>query len=414
VTFHRRHLLLLFFIPIIVLGAWLVRSYSPQPSSQLLNSDLPQLELELKHPNLVLSNTTANSQAVKLLFSSLGYEQAWHFFYLPQPEYHNQALFPQRFLFTVLPIEEYQSSIYGTLIAPIKYQGQLTSGFNCQPNPDQTLIHCHLFLNEPFFTNTNLSQTHEALIRYLYRVLFILSNQEIDSKQYPQALDSLLNQLEQTNLNLFEFSSPTSNSLQSSDSNWLETLLSKLQPPVFAQGNDYCEGFLECKVKEYYCRCLNGQVCKEDTICPDGSRCSNCSFWDCTGPWEQVDHLFCSGVSWPGCPNPAQGICEQDNPSAYCQTGGTCYPAGGGGGVLPTPTPPPAPDCPGVCCAADQICDGEVAGGVCPEGYTCCNSCSTRADSRLSGRTLTLRKNDRFPVEKSRRLSPGLGCCVRQ
>jgi hypothetical protein len=25
-----------------------------------------------------------------------------------------------------------------------------------------------------------------------------------------------------------------------------------------------------------------------------------------------------------------------------------------------------------------------------------------------------LRKNDRFPVEKSRRLSPGLGCCVRQ
>ena len=360
-SFRRRYLLVL--LPLVLLSGWCLGHSLFQPPSPQLEptpvSSLPHLELVLDHPKLHLATGTANPQAVKLLFKSLGYEQAWHFFYLPEPAYHNQALFPQRWLFNILPIEEHQVSTHGTLRAPIVYQGQPSSGFTCQPNSDHTQLHCHLFLNQPFFDSTNPKQAQEMLERDLFRVLYILSNQELDAEQYPHR-NAFLEQLEQHNLELFRLTAPVSSSRPEPRNGWFGALLTKLHAPVFAQSDGYCDGSLDCKVKEFYCRCPGGgQIRDPGDECPGGDYCVDCHYWDCTGPWERnADPTFCATQSVETCASPMGGICEAMG-TTYCATGGDCYPNWDD----PDDPPPPPPDDPG-----DPGDPGDPT--ACP--YVCC------------------------------------------
>jgi len=368
---------------IVVLGFQLHKAIQlHQPFSQpATKTTLPTIEISSDQNQLPLKPSSTAPVATQLLFNTLGHEQDWHFFYLPQPEHARQALMPQKIQFHFKPISAYQPSDNHRLYAPVVGEGITYSGFFCQPKENETILHCSLYISDEMF-DRGLTENIDSFLHYqIFRTLIILTNQKLEDESTELKWNLFKKEVVDNKAQLFE-SSYQQSDLPNNHFLKLLNFFDSLTPQAHAQAGNWCDGFLECKVKVFYYLCPDGV-----TRCyPPGDRRPECGnlkcvetpHWSCTGPWEDVGPWYCRFESWPACNNPMGGTCEVQ--TAYCQTRGNCYPEDQS---QPNPPPPPIedPECPGTCCPdADGSCN-EAITGTCPTGYTCCDYCATGGEA---------------------------------
>jgi len=351
----------------------------------------PKIEFVLNHPELELVNPDSQDQAFQVLFRTIGYEDQWHFFYLPQYLQAHDALDPSLITFNIRHIEEHDTVRHGALyLSSLDANRRPTNGFRCQTNPDKQTLNCDIYLGSAFFEPTDLQRAQDYLINYTTRILIILSKQTIEGEEYANLLQKLHQQLQNQSLQPVVLQKKLQSS--SFNRNLISLLNSLIHPSQVLAQNYYCEGYLECRVEQDLCRCPNGSICDYGTWCiEDSVMCTNCGP-ECTGPWEIADGNYCRNVQpegGHGCPQAMQGTCESHS-GVYCATRSNCYPAESDPGPgdpgqpaptptpvppgVPTPTPTPQPPHDGNCSGCPWWQQNYNNGAWCTDQSTCHNS----------------------------------------
>jgi len=334
--------LLVIFLVLAGAGWWLSHSRLPTATPTQTSSTIPRIEFRAPQASVSLDSTPTTQQALEVILQEIGYEQSWHFFYLPH-ELNPVSLEPDKIVLEFLPLSQYQPQLQPHLVErAVDNQGQLLSGTSCQYQLESNTLSCTLFssydLAQP---QPNQLEPDQYITFATTSTLLLLSkqigqvrSQELGFTRLHQRLTEVLeaHHYQLVIINQFE----SSHLLVPRWLSWLEWLKPS---PVWAQSNPCGGEPLECKVVQEVCTCPSGEVCNSQYgICTTNGEVTECAdhcVRYCNGPWEISDPFWCKSESWDGnaCRDPYAGTCGErwagDTEGMYCATRGDCYPVTG-------------------------------------------------------------------------------------